>query len=107
MNVNLKYPVNHDGKTITSVTFHRARGKDMRVLAKHSEALMKMGSSGEGRVTLSEGETDAILDLIASLTDTPVSAVNEFDSDDIVMLMEKLSDFFPQPGRVPATPGEL
>ncbi len=89
MKIDLKYPVNHDGKTYETVTLRRAKGKDMRVVDKFSDVL--------GRKDGTSGAVEATLELIAALSDTPLSAVEEFDNVDINRIAEHLGSFFGEP----------
>jgi Phage tail assembly chaperone proteins, E, or 41 or 14 len=82
MQLTLKHPVEHNGKTLMALTLRRAKGKDM----VHLERLSKV-SEASGDVWPVQ------LDLIASLTDQPRALMDEIDSEDLGRLMEAVNDF--------------
>jgi hypothetical protein len=79
----LAFPFEFDGKEISEVTMRRAKGRDL----ERMEAAGK--DFAAGMVTLS------------CLTDLPVDAIREMDSEDIAMLSEQVPDFLAKP-RAPA-----
>lgn len=78
--ITLKYPVNVDGLTISTVTMRRARGKDLR----------KIETAKDG----SPGFAEAIM-IVSCLCDLPEATVDEFDAEDIAALAERSVDFLP------------
>lgn len=78
--IELNYPITHDGKQITGVTFRRAKIKDI-------EAIEKAVESG--------GEIAASITSISRLADLPEDVVREIDGDDFVRIAGAMSDFLP------------
>lgn len=75
---SLSYPVEHDGKSITSVELRRPKVKD---IAAAEQARKDKGDFAVGVV------------LIARVSGLPESVVEEIDAEDFVPLAECLEDF--------------
>lgn len=102
MQIELKFPVTVDGTEYAAVKVRRAKAKDMRVLARHMTALGSIKDGG----AVTEDTVCAMIDMVASLTDTPVKVVEEFDMDDLNNLSERVASFFPDSGAASMTTGE-
>jgi hypothetical protein len=80
----LAFPFDFEGKVISEVTMRRAKGRDLE----------RMETAGK--------EFAAVLVTLSCLTDLPLDAIREMDSEDISALGERVPDFLAQP---PATDG--
>ena len=105
MKVPLKFPVDVDGTHYDSVTLRRARGKDMRTIAKYAPALAKISDEIEARrkagvadpnVELSVDMVDGMLAMVSASTGLAMEVVEEFDYEDVAAIVEKSTAFFPQ-----------
>lgn len=79
--LTLNHPITFAETTITTVTFHRARVKDIEAIQSAVET---------------EGELAASIVTIARLTGLSVDEVREIDGEDFVRIAEKLPDFLPR-----------
>lgn len=74
--VKLKYPYKYGQEEITEITLRRPKGKDLRKLP----AAMDTGD---------------ILNLAAALSGHAPSVIDEMDAEDVVEVIEAVSDFLP------------
>lgn len=79
----LAFPFEFEGKEISEVTMRRAKGRDIE----------RMEAAGK--------EFAAALVTLSCLSDLPVDAIREMDSEDIAMLSEHVPDFLAK-ARAPA-----
>lgn len=86
--MQLKYPVEVDGETISEINLRRAKAKDLRSL--------EAAKNGEG--------IEETFLMLSILSDQPVSVIEEIDVEDFTSLAEALADFFPKVA--PPTNGE-
>lgn len=86
---------------LESVTFRRARGKDMVRLADHLPELEKLapkkGENGEDLpldTSLISGKVfEALIELVSCLGDLPLELAGEIDFEDLTELGNKAGDF--------------
>ncbi len=67
--VKLSKPVEHGGKTYTTLTFRKAKTGDLMLLDKF------------------EGETSKMIALLAAVSDTPIQAFKEIEIEDFNALV--------------------
>lgn len=77
--VDLEWPVEVDGQTISQVTLRRLTGGEVAGL---QDAMM------------GDGANDAAM--IAAFADQPASVIAQLDADDFMELKERLVDFLPK-----------
>ena len=80
--VPLEFPIEWDGKTISEVTLHRPKGKDMRRIAEAENS--------------SSNKMEAGAVMVATLSDLPDGAIDELDFEDFTAISEAIADFFPK-----------
>lgn len=78
--MQLKYPVEVDGKTISEINLRRAKAKDLRALEAAKDGA---------------GIEETFL-MLSVLSDQPVAVIEELDVEDFTPLAEALADFFPK-----------
>ena len=78
--VTLKYPVTHNGKEVSELSFRRARIKDIEAIERAVE--------GGGEITAS-------ITSISCLSGLPEDVVREIDGEDFVQIADVMSDFLP------------
>lgn len=79
--ITLKHPIVSGEKTITSVTFKRAKVKDIEAINSAVET---------------EGEFSASITTIARLTGLTLDEVREIDGEDFINLAAGVPDFLPR-----------
>lgn len=70
----LKTPVTHNGTTVTSLTFRKAKVGDLMMMDKF------------------QGETEKLIALLASTSDTTIPVFKEIDLDDFNGIVAVLGD---------------
>ncbi|RWX72606.1 phage tail assembly protein [Mesorhizobium sp. M2A.F.Ca.ET.039.01.1.1] len=81
--MKLKYPIEVDGKTIDSLTFRRARAKDMLVLADHMAALTDIDPTKPEKA-MSKGAIEATIAIVGTLSDIGEEAAGLLDFVDLI-----------------------
>lgn len=79
--IKLKYPVTVGDHTVSSVTFHRAKVKDVEAIQAAHET---------------DGEFTASIVTIARLTGLSPDEVREIDAEDMITLAKAIPDFLPR-----------
>lgn len=85
----LNYPVDHDGKTITTIELRRPKVKDMLRAEKARE---------------SSGDLGVAVALVAAIADLPVSAIELVDATDFGPIAEAIELFMTRQGPGTAAP---
>lgn len=79
--IPLKYPLEIEGGLVTSLTFKRAKIKNL-------QAIQKAAEDGD--------ELLATIVTISELTGLSLDAVREIDAEDLIELAGKVADFLPK-----------
>jgi len=79
INYTLKHPVEHGGKTFTTLSFRKPKTGDMMVLDNF------------------KGETSKMVALLAAISDVPLPAFKEIELDDFTAISEAVAPLLGEP----------
>lgn len=82
MKYDLQFPIEHDGKTISSVTVRRPKGRDMVALGDHFPSLAKFDGK-TGNTTPDAAAFRAMVAVVGTLADLGEEVAGELDLTDL------------------------